>query len=128
MRHTILLVDDDANVRIFLSAVLQRAGYVVAATGGVQDGKILLEQLAPDLLITDVRLGHFNGLQLLAMKPQAMPAIVMTGFPDPVIEAQARAFGASFVLKPIQPDVLVALVRELTEPRPAPLDTPRVSA
>jgi DNA-binding response OmpR family regulator len=67
------------------------------------------------LLITDIRLGAFNGLQLLTMSLAGppIPAIVTTGFPDPVLEAQAREFGATFPLKPIQPAELLTLVKDL---------------
>jgi DNA-binding NtrC family response regulator len=58
-----------------------------------------------------------NGLQLLAMHPLSIPAIVVTGFPDPVLEAQARQFGATFLLKPFEPAGLVTIVEELLRDR-----------
>jgi hypothetical protein len=42
----------------------------------------------------------------------------MTGFPDPVLEAQARQFGAIFLLKPFTSGVLLALVEERLRDRP----------
>jgi DNA-binding NtrC family response regulator len=114
MRHKILIVDDDDGTRRFLSTVLTRAGYDVVAGEGVESGMSVLNEEAPlDLLITDIRLGEFNGLQLLAMNRRAVPAIVVTGFPDPVLEAQARQFGATFLLKPIQSAGLLTLVADL---------------
>jgi FixJ family two-component response regulator len=50
----------------------------------------------PDLLIADVRLGEYNGLQLLASTTQPTAAIIITGHPDPVIEADAHRMGADF--------------------------------
>ena len=64
----------------------------------------------PDLVVTDIRVGMDNGLQLLAMAPAPIPAIVLTGFADPAIEADARRLGAEYVLKPIALSVLCALV------------------
>ena len=115
MRKTILLVEDDDATRIGLSTLLQRAGYEVVASESVQEGRNLLKEDSPDLLITDVRLGAFNGLQLLAMSPRPIPAIVTTGFPDPVLEAEARQLGAKFLLKPVEPGNLLALVAEMLE-------------
>ena len=115
MRKTILLVEDDDATRIGLSTLLQRAGYEVVASESVQEGRNLLKADSPDLLITDVRLGAFNGLQLLAMSPRPIPAIVTTGFPDPVLEAEARQLGAKFLLKPVEPGNLLALVAEMLE-------------
>jgi DNA-binding NtrC family response regulator len=118
MRHRILIVDDDDGMRIFLSTILERAGYDVVTAEGVQVGRRAMDEASPDLLITDVRLGKFNGLQLLAMNPRAVPAIVMTGYPDPVLEAEARQLGAPFLLKPIKPSGLLTLVAELLQNRP----------
>ena len=118
VRKTILLVEDDDSTRIGLSTLLERAGYDVVATESVQGGRSVLEDTAPDLLITDVRLGAFNGLQLIAMSPRPIPAIVTTGFPDPVLEAEARQFGARFLIKPIEPAGLLTLVAELLRPSP----------
>jgi DNA-binding response OmpR family regulator len=63
------------------------------------------------LILVDVRLAGDNGLQLLALSPRPVPAIVMTGFADPVLEAQAWQLGADFILKPISPPALLALIQ-----------------
>ena len=115
VRKTILLVEDDHATRLGLSTLLERAGYAVVASESVQEGRSVLEESPPDLLITDVRLGAFNGLQLLAMSPRPIPTIVTTGFPDPVLESEARQFGAQFLLKPIEPAGLLTLVAELLQ-------------
>jgi DNA-binding NtrC family response regulator len=118
MPKRILVVDDEDGMRGFLFTILARAGYEVVAADSVQAGRALLdEEVQPDLLITDVRLGNFNGLQLLAMRPLSIPAIVVTGFPDPVLEAEARQFGATFVLKPFEPAELLTIVEELLQKR-----------
>jgi DNA-binding response OmpR family regulator len=113
MQNRILLVEDDDATRGGLSMLLERAGYDVVAADGVPEGRRVLEEARPDLLITDVRLGAFNGLQLIAMSRRPIPAIVTTGFPDPVLEAQARQCGAAFLLKPIEPAGLLILLKEL---------------
>ena len=113
MRKKILLVEDDDATRLGLASFLERAGYDVVATESVQQGKSAMEQDQPDLIITDVRLGAFNGLQLIAMSPRPIPAIVTTGFPDSVLEAEARQLGAEFLLKPIEPTGLLTLVADL---------------
>ena len=45
-----------------------------------------------------------------------MPTIAITGFPDPVIEAQARQFGAMFLLKPFTSASLLAIVEKRLRP------------
>ena len=82
-RKKILLVEDDDATRVGLSTLLERAGYDVVATESVQEGRSALEDASPDLLITDVRLGAFNGLQLIAMSPRPIPPSSRRDFPIP---------------------------------------------
>jgi DNA-binding response OmpR family regulator len=113
LHHKILLVDDDDSTRSFLSTVLMRAGFDVVAAADVPEGRKLLETARPDLLIADVRVGAFNGLQLIATCRRRIPTIVLTGFTDPVLEADARQLGAIFVLKPIRRAALLARVEQM---------------
>jgi ActR/RegA family two-component response regulator len=54
----------------------------------------------PHLLITEIRLDSYNGLHLIAMAPKPIPAIVITGYPDRAVEADARRLGAEYLAKP----------------------------
>lgn len=107
----ILLVDDDAATRAGLLELLTGAGYDTRAVSTFEEGMRALRADTPDLLIADVRLGAFNGLQLLVSSPRSVPAIVITGFADPVLESDARQHGADYVLKPVTPSVLLDMVR-----------------
>src|SRR5689334_20905714 len=89
----ILIVDDDEATRRGLAALLERAGYRVAVAGSLQDGRFALSTEQPDLLISDVRLGAFNGLQLVATAPRSIPTIMITGYPDPVLVTEAHRLG-----------------------------------
>ena len=71
-------------------------------------------------VIADLRLGGFNGLQLLLLSPQPIPTIIVTGFHDEVLEAEARRAGADYVVKPISPSNLVTLVNERLERKSGP--------
>jgi DNA-binding NtrC family response regulator len=112
MQQTVLVVDDDKATRIGLAEVLHRAGYRVVAAGTFPDAREIMRTSPPDLLITDIRLEAFNGLQLLLTSPRPVPTIIMTGFADPVIEHEARRSGADFILKPVNPEALLQLVTE----------------
>jgi FixJ family two-component response regulator len=109
--HKILIVDDHDATRRGLQEFLANAGYVVLSASTFDEGKRLLNEQTPDLLIADVRLGDFNGLQLVAGGP-ALPSIMVTGFPDPVIEAEALRLGAHYLTKPVAPSRLLALIEE----------------
>ena len=107
----ILLVDDDPATRIGLAELLTDAGYETRAVATFEEGLRALRTETPDLLIADVRLGAFNGLQLLVSSPRTVPAIIITGFADPVLESDARQHGAEYILKPVTPSLLLEMVR-----------------
>jgi DNA-binding response OmpR family regulator len=109
--HKILIVDDHEATRRGLQEFLVNAGYIVLSASTFDEGKRLLNEQAPDLLIADVRLGDFNGLQLVAGDP-ALPSIMVTGFPDPVLEAEALRLGARYLTKPVAPSKLLGLIEE----------------
>jgi DNA-binding NtrC family response regulator len=110
MPHKILIVDDDQATRDGLAALLAAAGYDTVTASGVPTAMEILSDQRPDLLIVDIRLDAYNGLQLVALGPKPIPAIVMTGFADPALEADARQLGADFLLKPVSPPTLRALI------------------
>ncbi len=125
MPSKVLIVDDDKTTREGLAEFLEEAGYEAVAVGTFEDATRILRTTPPDLLIADVRLGPFNGLQLVISTPQPIPAIIITGFADPVLEADARRRGADYVLKPVSPARLLDLVaQKLAAARPA-FGTPR---
>lgn len=111
MPARILVVDDDHNTCEAMVEFLRRAGYDATGVGSFDDARKTLRANPPDLLITDIRLREYNGLQLLIWMSNVR-GIIVTGFPDPVIEAEARAQGAPILLKPITPRVLLETVEE----------------
>ena len=111
----ILVVDDDSATRQGLVALLSDAGYTVIGADTLKTAMDALEWETPDLLITDVRLQGYNGLQLLAMAPRTIPAIVVTGFPDRMLEADAQKLGAEYLVKPLSPATLLSVVRHALE-------------
>jgi len=110
MAFQILVVEDDPATRSGLVALLTAAGYEVTATGEMPQTQDILANNPPDLIITDVRLGEFNGLYLAAINPQRIPVVIVTGFPDPGLEAEARDLGAEFLVKPVRPSQLLAVL------------------
>jgi DNA-binding response OmpR family regulator len=111
-RSKILIVEDHDATRHGLTALLESAGYVVLSVGTFVEGRQLLADQAPDLLIADLRLGKYNGLQLVVAAPRVVSSIVVTGFPDPTLEAEALKLGAHYLTKPIAAAALLTLVEE----------------
>jgi two-component system, NtrC family, response regulator AtoC len=114
VRPRVLIVDDEPIIGRAIARLLDKAGYECVAVDSFEIARRMLLTAPPDLLITDIRLGDYNGLQLLIDSPVPMPAIVMSGYPDPVLQSDARHFGASYVTKPVPDSLLLELVSEKT--------------
>ncbi|WP_051689625.1 response regulator [Pelobacter seleniigenes] len=113
-RPHILLAEDDPELRELLRFVLVRAGYRVTVCG---NGLQLLEQLEwaeeYDLVISDVRMPAFTGLEVLESQldnPVRPPFICMTAFGDDLTYECARKLGATATIdKPFDLDRIIAL-------------------
>ncbi len=111
---TVLVVESERETPTSIVDVLRQVNYRVTRATSYADGRAPLAARSPDLLITDVRLGAFNGLQLViqrAFSDPGRPSIV-TGSPDSVLEAQARGLGAAYIAKPIESIDLLKLVAD----------------
>jgi DNA-binding response OmpR family regulator len=106
----ILVVDDNHGARDAMRVVLTDAGYAVVLASSFEEGREAIATLTPDLLIVDVRLGAFNGLQLVSEAAADLPCIVMSGVADHMLEVDALQLGSYFILKPVKGELLVALV------------------
>jgi DNA-binding response OmpR family regulator len=119
MAAHIVLVDDNAATLEGLAELLTDAGYSTVAVGTFEEAKHVLEEATPDLLIVDIRLGAYNGLQLAVRERLTHPEcaiIATTGYPDSVLEAEARSFGAEYMEKPIRGEELLGTVKRLLKP------------
>jgi DNA-binding NtrC family response regulator len=98
----VLFVDDDPQVLALGAKWLEAAGYAVQTATTFAGAKLrIVEPL--DVLIVDVRLRDFNGLQLAVQARAIHPGIrivVVSGWNDPVLTREAEACGASFLPKP----------------------------
>ena len=110
---------------------MRQAGYLVFEASSYEDGKRLWREITPAVLVVDIRLGEFNGLQLLmrarANRPD-LKGIITCPVADQVLEAETHRFGGTFLIKPITPSQIVEAVNHATraeavalEPASAPL-------
>ena len=110
----ILVVDDDAPLLDAIERALSEAGEQVIARSSFEEARLLLKTEVFDVLLTDVRLGAFNGLQLAVLARHANPEIriiVFSGFDDPVLHEEAEHVGATWVVKPVSSSHLLELIR-----------------
>jgi DNA-binding response OmpR family regulator len=120
MPHTVLLVDPDSTARADTGQVLSVAGYLVTMVSSFEEAKQRLALAEPDLLIVDVRLGSYNGLHLVVRSHADFPkivAIVTHVAHDHGVEADATALNAAYLVKPLNAEKLLRVVRDLLDER-----------
>lgn len=114
MAHTILIADDETNIRKVLAAMLRRLGHrVIQAPDGAQAmAELKLNDVS--VIITDLRMPHTDGMSLLkhALRHYPdIPVIVLTAYGTVDIAVEALKLGAfDFVTKPFDADALGAIV------------------
>jgi DNA-binding response OmpR family regulator len=116
MTETLLIVDPDAASQRAMVDALKAGRYRTLTAGGFRRGIQLLETSRPDLLITVVRLGQFNGVHLVVLgrsKDPRMAALVVDDRRDTVLEREAMQAGATaYLTKPLSPADLLRRVAE----------------
>jgi DNA-binding response OmpR family regulator len=114
----ILFVEDDPDTLVAWVEVLKRAGYRVVGASSFEEGRRRLKGPV-DMLITDVRLGEYNGLQLViharTLHPD-LPIMVLTAHDDVVLRSEAARFKAVFMLKPLAVDDTLARIATMLRP------------
>ena len=111
---SLLLVDDDLSLLAALSRFLADSGFDVVPCSNFEDAKREIASLRPDIVVTDVRLGAFNGLQLALLARDVredVRVVVFSGFDDPVLKEEARRIGATYLVKPVSGHALVQALR-----------------
>ncbi len=110
---TALVVDDDPSIASMIGSWLAARGYEVVTSSDYPDATTKLKARPVAAVVVDVRLGEFNGLQIAerARRHQAdVKVVVMSGWSDRVLEAEARRIGAVFLHKPFtMPELLAAI-------------------
>ena len=103
-RRPILIVEDDVPLLEAVERTFREAGRDVVACPTFEEARQALRTQRFDGLLTDVRLGEFNGLQLAVIArdlQRDIRLIVYSGFDDPVLRAEADRIRATYVVKPI---------------------------
>jgi two-component system response regulator PilR (NtrC family) len=110
----LLIVDDELGMRQFLTHLLQREGHVVRVAENGHDALAQLQQQAPDLIISDIRMPDMSGVDLLRAAKELLPdveMIMMTAFANVDTAREAFLLGAyDFVQKPFDNDLLKEVV------------------
>jgi len=116
---SILIVEDDANIRETVNIILQQQGY---STDTAKNGQEAIEKSKTkyfNLALLDIKLPDMEGTKLLTLMHEALPKmmkIMVTGYPSLENAVEALNLGAdAYVMKPIKPEKLLALIKEKLE-------------
>ncbi len=117
----ILIVDDDANLRVALEMSLEQGGHVCRLAATASEGWAELQRQRPDLVLLDLQLPDMSGIDLLARARDEridVPIIVMTAFGTVTSAVSAMKQGAAdFIEKPLSVKEMSHLVKRLLKSR-----------
>lgn len=118
--RSVVLVDDNEALLSGVSELLRQQDLEVFAFTDFESARHHLHHHQPSALVTDVRLGAFNGLHLVLLAKQWAPnvaAFVYSAHADPIIRDEALRAGAEYVAKDDIVSVLVPhLLQKLSMP------------
>ncbi len=104
--HRIIVVDDESIVLSLVRDALEDEGYNIRTAGSGHDALRLLQQEPADLLITDIRMPHMDGIELVRQVRKTQPGIgviYMTGYANLHSAKDAIKQGAfDYILKPFE--------------------------
>lgn len=111
----ILVVDDEQAVLDFVRHTLEREGFRVSTAAGGAEALELVRQEAPDLVVLDLKMPGMDGpttLKEIRKAHAALPVIIITGYPDSDLMAEALRYSPVLLLpKPVPPRQLLEAVR-----------------
>jgi DNA-binding NtrC family response regulator len=118
---SILIVDDEKSLRDFLVIMLEEEGYKVTTASGVDKAIKLIRENIFDLILTDIRMGSSNGLDVLDAAQKILPetpVVMMTAYASAETAVTAMKKGAyDYISKPFKIEDIQLIVKNALEKR-----------
>lgn len=123
-RHQILVVDDDANIRMLLEFLLRKDYAICTRADGLSGIAWISDGNLPDLIILDIEMPVINGFEFLQRIRESglyrdIPVIMLSGYHEEEVREKCIAQGkCEYLLKPFNPEEIFATIEKflLKEP------------
>ncbi|HPY34563.1 MAG TPA: sigma-54 dependent transcriptional regulator [Smithellaceae bacterium] len=119
--NKILIVDDELNMRLVLTAMLKKEGYEIASAADGSEALSILKSGPIDAVITDLKMPNVNGMELLNHmndKHPAIPVIIITAHGTVATAVEALKKGAlDYITKPFDLDELKNVISKAMKTR-----------
>jgi DNA-binding NtrC family response regulator len=117
----ILIVDDDPAQRGIVSDILRTEGHTVAQAGGVEEALLKMDEVEPEVILTDLKMPGKGGLALVEKAGRRSPApevVVITAHGTIETAVKAMRLGAyDYLTKPLEREELLLVVERAAEKR-----------
>ena len=119
MAKKILIVDDNADVRLVMKEILSIHGFETVAVDSGERALKLLKKQKYDLVLLDIVMKHMDGLTVLkkikgSLNTLPIPVIIVTGKnQDDTKQKAAADYCEDYLVKPVSPKVLVEKVKQV---------------
>ena len=126
--RSLLIVDDERNLREQLAKAMERRGFAVRTAESVAEGYAVAQPDPPEFAVVDLRLGDGSGVDLVErlreLRPQ-MRVIMLTGYGNIATAVAAVKAGAiDYLAKPADADAVTAALLNPGGPLPDPPERP----
>jgi signal transduction histidine kinase/AraC-like DNA-binding protein/streptogramin lyase len=121
-KKTVLLIEDNKDLRTYLQLILQRYYHVLSASNGI-DGLVTAMNHIPDLVLSDIMMPKMNGIELCrklktGSKTSHIPVILLTAMASAVQIQEGLDIGADdYVIKPFNLNILISKINNLLSSR-----------
>lgn len=117
-RKKILVVEDSPSIAELVKDGLTDAGYEVRVAANGYEALRDLEEISPDLIVTDLQMPKVNGLEFCEaiqnrLETRDIPFIILSSLTDPRVVSKGKAVGARYyIAKPFKMETLVEGVKK----------------
>jgi two-component system response regulator YesN len=117
MNYTVVIVEDERIIRDELKMVIpfKQLDFTLLATAenGIE-GKRIIEEYHPDIVITDIRLPGLDGLSMIQEAQGEFETIILTGFSDfTYMKTAIKIHVFDYLLKPVDDEAFIQVLKEL---------------